>query len=205
MFQPGDLVPNGTTYPENIVRDGKFTVSAKQFRSHILPITNLYHPQVNDVILVKAVYITGDFIKCIIISSDNDKKTKHSLYCHLLSLSFYNVTKRNKPKIETNELLLVRIVKITNSFILVSAKEEWLGQTNKLIEKYELELTENESSKEGKHKLLMFLSPIAVMNIFMTGLEIQNTFACVGMNGAVLLWGKKVQQAKEKLLKEYVQ
>lgn len=208
MLFPGDKMPQDSTCPNNIITDGQLTVPVHIFKSHLLSISNLYHPQVNDIIIVRAMHITGDVIKCLVIGPDDNMKHKQSLYCHLLSLSFYNVTKRNKPKIEQKELLLVRIIKITGSFVLVSAKEEWLGQINKLIEKYE-QLTEetidDQPSIDKKHKLLLHLSPMATMNIFMTGLEIKNTFVCLGMNGSVFLWGKKVVEVKEKLIDQYGQ
>lgn len=219
MCLPGVILPSNTTFPCNIVKKDEkmqksvLTVPAYHFKSFLLPISNIYHPQVNDIVLVKAVNVTGDFIRCQIINNEIETK-RGALYCHLLSLSFYNVTKRNKPKIQPNELILVRIIRIKEDFILVSAKEEWLGQIDKLIDKYEnIEKLNNENlnnhsvipnqikekKEEQKVKHLFFLSPMAAMNIFMSGLEISDTLVAIGMNGAVLIWGRKPIEAENKL------
>lgn len=203
MILPGDTAPENCTAPSNTIGSaGLINLPVYHYKKMLLPISNLYNPQINDILIVKALKMTADFIKCQILNNfEKNTNIDTGLCCYILSLSFYNVTKRNKPKIKMNEILLVRVVKIKGDFVLVSAKEEWLGQIDKLVEKYEQE--KNLKDSEEKSKLLFSISPVIAMNIFMTGIEISDTFVCVGMNGAVFLWGKNVVSAEKRIKKEY--
>lgn len=158
--------------------------------------------------MVSVQSIHSDYFKCKLLNSN--------LTVNLLGLSFYNVTKRNKPKVKVNELILARIVRIDGEFVLVSCKEEWLGQVDKLIDKYEinnenmnkdsldsvvLEQSRENMKNTGKdsQKHIIFVSPITTTSIFINGLSIDDTFAIVGMNGVIVLWGKRNIEVERKI------
>lgn len=135
----------------------------------------------NDIVLVRAVQITSDFIKC---SFELNNSQNQNSMCFLLSLSFYNTTKRNRPKIVNNQIILARIIKINESILLTCA-EEWLGPVDLLIEKY----LQSTSISSDCVLNMVNVMPLVCLNIFMTGIE-SDLLILVGMNGFVAVYGE---------------
>lgn len=83
----------------------------------LLSPTALYHPQENDIAIAKAVGVLADYVKL---------DFGHSIKGILLSQAFLNCTKRNRPKIKVNDLLLCRVLRVKD-VVFASCCEEGLG------------------------------------------------------------------------------
>ena len=56
----------------------------------------------------------------------------------------------------------------------------------------------NNTGKDSQ-KHIIFVSPITTTSIFINGLSIDDTFAIVGMNGVIVLWGKRNIEVERKI------
>ncbi|ELA47453.1 hypothetical protein VCUG_01104 [Vavraia culicis subsp. floridensis] len=109
---PGDSLPDTSQRATQLA--AFFTHSS--YTLLVTP-TALYNPQQNDVAIGKAVGIHPDYIKL---------DFGHAVKGVLLAQAFLNCTKRNKPKINTGDFLLCRILRV-GDVVFASCCEEGLG------------------------------------------------------------------------------
>lgn len=196
------------------------------YNSYLLsfPVTNIYHPQINDIIIVQAINVTSDFIICNIdchnvIQHSKDQSFhyfyKSSIfsqkYTFLLSLSFYNTTKRNKPKINNGDFILARIAKINGNSIMINCNEERLGILQKLVNEHAItyELSHNminDTSKKYIHHIFK-VKPYVIRSMYISNFKLNiDAFVAIGLNGYLYIAAKNgliIEKVYNKLMAEY--
>lgn len=138
--------------------------------------TSIYIPQINDKIIGRVFYCGSEYYKLDLFNN--------SLHIAVLNiLSFKNATKKMRPKIEMNDILICNIEEIGELEIIVSCNNEYLG----ILPLFKLN---NEIKEEEINGFLLQIKPSKCKQLYFSNtlIEISKEFnyeIYIGLNGII--------------------
>ena len=180
---PGDYINEEGIMSMNIV-DKKAIVAGKLLKIEntffIFSKTLYYVPEKGDIVIGRIFSVNQDYYR-VNIGSEDLKIPQHTGI--LPVLSFENATKRNKPELFVNDLVMCKIVDVKECEVLLSCQEKELG---KIENAFKLD--------KWKILLLHFMDIRKEINTFY---KIEKSFKIsLGMNGYINLEGKEYEEIK---------
>lgn len=148
---------------------------------------SLYNPVIGDTVIGKVIFVGNEFYKINLFNFSTNAGI-------LPILSFKNATKRNRPNLNANDVIIAKVVSIDFD-ILLSCEENFLGV---------LPISSQKTENEGK--VLMQIFPYKCKMLYFTDIleKIGKDYEfeiLIGLNGVIWLNSEKgaIKKIGEKL------